>query len=93
MTGRTPSQILSAPPLPPLAAHLWRYFIDLSLTRSTGGMALSRLSRLEIRAWEEDEGVQLEGWERRAILRLDAAYVASNGPKKPGGSASDGEDD
>jgi hypothetical protein len=37
-------------------------------------MGLSPISRTEIAQWEADEGVVLERWERRAILRIDAAY-------------------
>ena len=40
-------------------------------------MGPSRLSRLEIRAWEEDEHIRLERWERRALMRLDSVYLAS----------------
>ncbi|MFY8164134.1 MAG: phage tail assembly chaperone [Brevundimonas sp.] len=76
MSGRAPGQLLNAPPMPPLARHLWEYFVDLCQTRSSGGMGISRLTRSEIRMWEEDEGVQLERWERRAIILLDAAYCA-----------------
>lgn len=41
-------------------------------------MAVARLSRQEIRQWAEDEGHQLEPWERKTILRIDAAFVASS---------------
>jgi hypothetical protein len=40
-------------------------------------MGPSRLSRQEIRQWEEDEGHALERWERRAIMAIDAAWVRS----------------
>jgi hypothetical protein len=30
---------------------------------------------LEIQAWERDEGVRLEPWERRAILELDQEWL------------------
>jgi hypothetical protein len=35
------------------------------------------MTRVEIRQWEEDEGIELERWERRALLDLDLAYLAS----------------
>ncbi|MDP3855338.1 hypothetical protein [Phenylobacterium sp.] len=38
-------------------------------------MSICRLTRGDIRAWEEDEGVSLDRWERRAILAIDAAFV------------------
>lgn len=37
-------------------------------------MGLSPLPRTEIAQWEADEGVTLERWERRAILRIDATF-------------------
>jgi hypothetical protein len=45
-------------------------------------MSLCRIPRTEIQAWERDEGVCLHPWERRAILALDAAFVAAMSPKK-----------
>lgn len=38
-------------------------------------MAPCRLSRLDIQAWERDEGVRLELWERRAILQIDSLQL------------------
>lgn len=65
----------AAPKEPPArAAHVWRYFLELSRTRQTGGMGPSRLSRLEIRQWEADECVSLDLWERRAIIALDGIW-------------------
>lgn len=62
------------PPLSPFVAHLWGYYVDLSSTRSSG-MGPNRLTRLEIQAWEQDEGIRLERWERRAIMALDALHL------------------
>lgn len=67
-------ELADLPPLPHLAAHLWTAFVDLHSTRAVG-MGASRLSRLEIHAWEHDEGQRLERWERRAIMAIDAAWV------------------
>jgi hypothetical protein len=38
-------------------------------------MGPARLSRLEIHAWEADEGVTMERWERRAVMAIDAAWL------------------
>lgn len=65
------------PPLPAGAAHVWAWFVDLHATRATNGMGPCRLSRLEIQAWERDQGVNLMAWERRAIIAVDGAWVAS----------------
>jgi hypothetical protein len=62
------------PPLSPHVAHLWAYYCDLAKTR-TVGMAANRLTRLEIQAWERDEGVRLARWERRAIMAVDAEHL------------------
>ena len=65
------------PELPRHAAHVWSYFHALHETRPTGGMSVSRLTRQDIRLWQEDEGITLEPWERRAIFAIDALWVRS----------------
>ena len=76
-------RLANPPPLHPLVAHIWTYYADLSQTRQTGGMGPSRLSRLEIQAWERDEGVRLERWERRAVMAIDALHLSiMNAPDK-----------
>ncbi|WP_442320005.1 phage tail assembly chaperone [Caulobacter ginsengisoli] len=62
------------PKLPPLAAHIWTWWLDLCATRPVTGMGVSPISRLEIQAWEADEEIELTPWERRTILRLDAVF-------------------
>lgn len=49
-------------------------------------MALAPISRLEIRIWEADEGVRLDPWERRAILRLDAEFRTAHAPRDSKGN-------
>lgn len=71
----------SQPPLPEHAAHIWRAFLELNDTRGSTGYGPAPLSRQEIRNWERDELQPLEQWERRALLRIDAAYRHSNAPK------------
>jgi len=46
-------------------------------------MAVARLTRQEIRQWEADEGQMLERWERRVVMAIDAAFVASLNPETP----------
>lgn len=69
------AELEAAPPLPPLAAHIWLTFLDLHATRPSTGMGVSRLSRLDVQAWERDEGQALEPWERRALMAIDAAWL------------------
>lgn len=65
-------------------AHLWGHYADLAGTRSYG-MGPNRLTRLEIQAWEQDEGVMLERWERRAIMALDTEHLRIIAETKPKG--------
>lgn len=67
--------------MPLLASHVWNHFVEIAATRQSNGMAISRLTRAEIRQWEQDEFVSLDPWERNAIMRLDAAFVASTEPE------------
>jgi len=60
--------------MPRLAAHVWRWWVSLCETRPANGFGLQPLSRHDLHAWEADEGVALEPWERRAIFAIDAAY-------------------
>lgn len=70
--------ILAAHPKPPKSAgHVWGYFHQLGKTRGSNGFGPNPLSRVEIRQWEVDEGIDLAPWERRAILTLDQMYLAS----------------
>jgi len=62
---------------PPETEYLWHHFLTLHATRPYSGEGPSRLTRLEIHAWQADEGVPLLHWERRAILAIDAAWVAA----------------
>jgi hypothetical protein len=71
------SELANLPTLPPLGAHLWQWFAELTATRTASGLGPNRLTRAEIRAWETDEGQCLDLWERRAILRIDQAWISS----------------
>lgn len=83
-----PDELTNAVKCPPAAQHVWGWFLDIGQTRAAGGMGPSRISRLEIQAWEADEAVQLQVWERRAILLLDSAWLTSVQKSQPkGGSA------
>ncbi|PZR36492.1 hypothetical protein [Caulobacter segnis] len=88
-------RLANPPPLPELAAHIWRYYVEpatgLAATRPVNGMALSPISRLEIAQWERDEMVRLEAWERRALLRLDHEYRTANAPAGSSKAGGDGQ--
>lgn len=80
------AELVGAPKLPPMAAHIWGWWVDLCATRGSGGFGMNPLSRVEIQAWERDEGNLLEPWERRAILKLDATYRTTMAPDAEGGT-------
>lgn len=71
------AELAALPPLPKLGAHVWQWFSELAATRTTSGLGPNRLTRAEIHAWEADEGHRLDLWERRAIMRIDQAWIAS----------------
>lgn len=48
--------------------------MDLHQTRQSAGMGPTRLSRQEIRLWEDDEGRCLAMWERRVLMAIDAEW-------------------
>ena len=68
---------LEAPPLPPLAAHIWAWFCDLSGERGNNGMGPSRLTARNIMDWCEFTATTLALWERRALRALDDAWIKS----------------
>lgn len=70
-TGR-PHPLSAAPPLPPEAAHLWEWFLDLHAARSPG----RPLAWHEIAAWAALSGERPAPWEVRALRALDAAWLA-----------------
>lgn len=78
-------ELYHGPKLPPLAAHVWNWWIDLCSTRGGNGFGPSPLTRHDLHAFEEDEGVRFEPWERRAIFRIDAAWRASLQPREEEG--------
>lgn len=70
-------ELAALPTLPPLGAHIWTWFAEIAATRGTAGMGPVPLTRAEVHAWEQDEGQRLDLWERRAIFRIDAAWLSS----------------
>jgi hypothetical protein len=70
-------ELQNLPEIPEHGAYLWAWFRDLHDTRQSNSMGPSRLSRQEIRLWEEDEGRRLAMWERKAVMALDAAWFSA----------------
>jgi hypothetical protein len=53
-----------------LVAYLW----DVGPTLSSSG-GESPLTRTELRAWQEDMGLELQPWESRILMRLSHDYL------------------
>lgn len=58
------------------------YWIALSATRTSNGFGPNPITRHDVHAWEADEGHSLAPWERRALFRIDAAYLRSKAEKE-----------
>ncbi|MFZ5669129.1 MAG: phage tail assembly chaperone [Pseudomonadota bacterium] len=71
------AELHHGPKLPKHAEHIWLWWKDLTSTRGGNGFSVNPIDRHDIRVWQEDEGISLQAWERRAILRIDIAYRAS----------------
>ena len=74
-TGVKPRELAEAPDLPPLAAHLWGWFLDLDSERGTNGMTASRITSGAMRDWCWATGNRPELWERTALRKLDALWL------------------
>lgn len=72
-----PEALADAPPLPPEGAYLWGFFADLHSARGSSGFGPSPLAFSDIEAWSRLSGNHLDPWELRAILGIDAQYMAS----------------
>ena len=75
MTGVEPRELAEAPPLPPLTALVWGYFVELSAARGSNGFGANSITPTGIRDWCWLTGVALDPWEIQAIARLDEAYL------------------
>lgn len=75
-TGEQPQLLAEAPELPVLAAHLWRWFLDLNSTeRMDGGMSPGRITSGILRDWCWATGNNPALWERLALRRLDSLWI------------------
>lgn len=64
------------PDMPPVdgASHLIGYLFEVGPTLS-GSMGEGPLTNLELRAWQEAGGFELQPWESRFLLRLSREYL------------------
>ena len=83
-TGKRPQQLEDCPDLPPLAAHIWGWFIGLCNERGNNGMSASRITAENVKSWMWFNGVtSLELWERRAISALDTCWMIAQNDAAP----------
>jgi len=75
-TGKQPRQLAELPELPPLAKHLWVWFVDMNNSEREVGMDVSRITASSMIAWQWATGNTLELWERKALRAIDAAWIA-----------------
>lgn len=55
-------------------SYLLSYWFDIGMVGS-GGMGATQLTALEIGAWSDLSGVELESWEFACIRKMSAAYL------------------
>lgn len=82
-TGIMPEELASVPKLSPYARHVWAFFEELHRARGYTGFGPLPISFRDIEAWQGLMGQRLDPWELRAILAIDAEYIASASKTKP----------
>lgn len=64
------------PAIPPNSApHITEWLFDMGPVLS-GGMGMSRLEWRDIRAWQDQMGIELAPWEARLIRALSGTYLS-----------------
>jgi hypothetical protein len=63
------------PPIEEEAVYLIAYLFEFG-PASGNGMGIVPVSGMELAAWQQNTGVELQPWEARALLRLSREYVA-----------------
>lgn len=76
--GTWPADVPQEPPFPEGLRYLWRWYQSLSLGRGSSGFGgPNPLSFLEVAAWAQLTGVQIDRWELEIIKSIDVMYLAS----------------
>jgi hypothetical protein len=76
-SGVQPAELAEAPELPDGGSKVWADFQDLHKTRRSGLNGPERIAFADLHSWQIVTRLRLELWEVRAILRLDAEFMAS----------------
>ena len=64
-------------PPAPLCEYLLGYLYEVGPVLS-GGMGNTPLTHSEIRAWQDNTGVELSAWESQTLRRLSAEYLGES---------------
>lgn len=64
------------PKVPEAGAPLWRIFCELHRCRGSTGYGPAPITLHDIEAWSRLIGGSLEGWEIKALLEIDGAFLA-----------------
>jgi hypothetical protein len=75
-TGVRPQILADAPSIPSGCEELWPIFNQLHACRGSNGFGPSRISFVDLDAWQRLNGVRLRPWEIEAIRHADGAYLA-----------------
>lgn len=70
-----PQQMQDAPELPPLAAHVWKWWCELHEDREQTELGPKRITHRDITEWSQGFGMPVRAWERRAIRKIDTAFM------------------
>lgn len=62
-------------PLPPMFAHLWLYFLELSRCRSYNGPTPNPISHADLEAWLRLTGRRLSRYELEILRAIDGTWL------------------
>ena len=63
------------PKFPNELVYLWRHFREVHNGRAVNGYGETRVSYLDLMAWQEVTGTRLRPWEARAIMTLGMVWL------------------
>ena len=82
--GRPHPMIADGPELPEGCADLWRAFLALHVRRGSNGFGPSRITFLDLDAYQRVTRRRLASWEVEAIMQADDEFFASLPKPKEG---------
>lgn len=83
-TGKVHPRMAQAVELPDGCEQLWSDFLDLHASRGSNGFGPSRITFVDIDAWERVNRLKLRPWQIDAIRKADIAFLASLPKPKAG---------